>query len=71
MTSFSNILIFQPAAIGDVMLATPVAKTLKHNFPGAKITFWGHPAVGQLLMALCPYIDEYIEYDKRLVLYPC
>jgi len=65
MTSFSNILIFQPAAIGDVMLATPVAKTLKHNFAGAKITFWGHPSLREVLMALCPYIDEYIEYDRK------
>ena len=65
MTSFANILIFQPAAIGDVMLATPVAKTLKHNFPGAKITFWGHASLRQLLMGLCPYIDEYIDYERQ------
>ena len=66
MTSFSNILIFQPAAIGDVMLATPVAKTLKHNHGGAKITFWGHSSLRQLLMTLCPYIDEYIDYDRKI-----
>ena len=65
MTSFANILIFQPAAIGDVMLATPVAKTLKHNYPGAKITFWGHTSLRQLLVGLCPYIDEYIDYDRK------
>ena len=64
MTVFANILIFQPAAIGDVMLATPVAKTLKQNFPGARITFWGHTSLHELLVGLCPYIDEYIDYDK-------
>ncbi len=65
MTAFANILIFQPAAIGDVMLATPVAKALKHNFPGAKITFWGHASLRQLLVGFCPYIDEYIDYDRQ------
>jgi ADP-heptose:LPS heptosyltransferase len=64
MTVFSNILIFQPAAIGDVMLATPVAKTLKQNYPGARITFWGHASLRDLLVGLSPYIDEYIDYDK-------
>jgi heptosyltransferase-3 len=65
MTSFANILIFQPAAIGDVMLATPVAKTLKQNFPGAKITFWGHASLRQLLVGLCPYIDDYVDYERQ------
>ncbi len=64
MTVFANILIFQPAAIGDVMLATPVAKALKQNYPGARVTFWGHTSLRELLVGLCPYIDEYIDYDK-------
>jgi ADP-heptose:LPS heptosyltransferase len=65
MTAFANILIFQPAAIGDVMLATPVAKALKQNYPAAKITFWGHSLLRQLLVGLCPYIDEYIDYERQ------
>ncbi len=66
MTVFANILIFQPAAIGDVMLATPVAKALKQNYPGAKITFWGHGSLHQLLIGCCPHIEEYIDYDKQM-----
>ncbi len=65
MNAFANILIFQPAAIGDVMLATPVAKVLKHNYPGAKITFWGHSSLRNILVGFCPYIDEYIDYDRQ------
>ncbi len=62
----ASILIFHPAAIGDAVLATPVASTLKHNFPGAKITYWSHASLKPLLLGLCPAIDEFIEFDKEL-----
>lgn len=63
--AFGNIVIFHPAAIGDAMLATPVAKTLKLNFPGAKITYWSHASLRQLLFGLCPSIDEFVDYSKE------
>lgn len=62
----SNILIFHPAAIGDAVLATPVASTLKLNFPGAKITYWSHASLRPLLLSLCPHIDEFLDFDKEL-----
>lgn len=62
----SNILIFHPAAIGDAVLATPVASTLKFNFPGAKITYWSHASLRPLLLSLCPHIDEFLDFDKSL-----
>jgi ADP-heptose:LPS heptosyltransferase len=62
--AFGNIVIFHPAAIGDAMLATPVAKTLKQNFPGAKITYWSHSSLKQLLFGLCPSIDDFVEFSK-------
>src|SRR5690348_6700951 len=65
MSSFANILIFQPAAIGDIMLATPVIKTFKHNYPHAKIIFWGHKSLEAILTRLCPYIDQYIDYHRK------
>lgn len=66
MPHYSNIVIFHPAAIGDAVLATPVASTLKQNFPGAKITYWSHASLRPLLLSLCPYIDDFIDFNKEL-----
>jgi ADP-heptose:LPS heptosyltransferase len=66
MQAFGNILILHPAAIGDAMLASPVATTLKLNFPAAKITYWSHPELRDLLLGLCPAVDEYIDYIRDL-----
>lgn len=66
MQNFSNILIFHPAAIGDAVLATPVASTLKANFPGAKITYWSHNSLRPLLLGLCPHVDDFIDFDKGM-----
>lgn len=64
MLSFGNIVILHPAAIGDAMLATPVAAALKLNYPGAKITYWSHPVLRQLLLGLNPHVDEFIDFSK-------
>jgi heptosyltransferase-3 len=48
------------------MLATPVAATLKLNFPGAKISYWSHPSLRPLLLSLCPSIDEFVDFDRDL-----
>ena len=65
MQSFGNIVVFHPAAIGDALLATPVAVTLKLNFPGAKITYWTHPELRPILLGFCPAIDELVDYDRE------
>ncbi|CAN5454837.1 glycosyltransferase family 9 protein [soil metagenome] len=64
--SFANIVIFHPAAIGDAVLATPVAATLRLNYPGAKITYWSHSSLRPLLLGLCPSIDEFVDFQKEL-----
>lgn len=66
MDSFSNIVIFHPAAIGDAMLATPVAATLRLNFPGAKITYWSHSSLRPLILSLCPSVDDFVDFHKEL-----
>ncbi|MBS1992070.1 MAG: glycosyltransferase family 9 protein [Cyanobacteria bacterium SZAS LIN-3] len=66
MQSFGNIVICHPAAIGDAMLATPVAAALKLNFPGAKISYWSHPSLRPLVLGLCPSIDEFVDFNKEL-----
>jgi len=65
MEAFGKILIFHPAAIGDAMLATPVAKTLRLNYPKAKITYWSHPSLRQLVIGLCPSVDEFLDFSRN------
>ena len=65
MQAFGKILIFHPAAIGDAMIATPVAKTLRLNFPEAKITYWSHPSLRQLIVGLCPSVDEFLDFSRE------
>lgn len=53
----SQIVIYHAAAIGDSVLATPVAKRLKQCYPAAKITYFCSWQVAPLLQ-LCPDIDD-------------
>jgi len=69
MQSFGNIVIFHPAAIGDCMLATPVATTLRLNFPGAKITYWTHASLRSMLLGLCPAVDDVVDYVREASLF--
>lgn len=64
MANFHNIVVLHPGAIGDVMLATPVAATLRANFPAARITYWTHPTLIDLL-GLCGSIDECVGFNKE------
>lgn len=52
-----QVVIYHPAAIGDVLLATPVALALKQYFVDCRITHVTHASLFPLL-ACCPYIDE-------------
>ncbi len=69
MHAFGNILIYHPAAIGDCMLATPVATTLKLNFPAAQLTYWTHPSLRPILLGLCPAVDDVVDYVREASLF--
>jgi len=62
-----HIVIFHPAAIGDSMMASPVAMVLKKYFPDAKITYWSHSSLRPLVLDMCPYIDQYLDFKKENV----
>lgn len=47
-----KVLIWQTAYLGDVVLATPLIKTLRKNFPHARIGFVGRSFVRELLYGL-------------------
>ncbi len=69
MQAFGNILIYHPAAIGDCMLATPVATTLKLNYPAAQLTYWTHSSLRPILLELCPAVDEVVDYVRDASLF--
>ena len=60
-----KILIIKPAAIGDVLLCTPVAENLRHNFPDAKIVFLTQKFCKEVLTGN-PFIDRILTYDLKL-----
>lgn len=64
MNSPKNIVIFHPAAIGDAMLATPVAAILKRNFQNAHISYWTHESLKILIKDMCPPVDGFVDYKR-------
>ncbi len=58
-----RILLWQTAYLGDVVLATPLIRSLIKNFPRAHIAFVGKPFILELLRG---YPIELIPYDKSL-----
>ncbi|WP_340694555.1 glycosyltransferase family 9 protein [Hydrogenobacter thermophilus] len=60
-----RILIWQTAYLGDVILTTPLIRTLRENIPDAKISFVGRPFIMELLKGydvnLFPFNKGYLE----------
>lgn len=59
-----KILVIDLAFIGDVILATPVLRSLKENYPDAAITMLTVPLTAEIAR-LNPYVDSVIPYDKK------
>ena len=60
-----KILIIKPAAIGDVLLATPAAENLRYNFPDAEINFLTQKFCKEILTGN-PFISRVLTYDLSL-----
>ncbi|GIX40778.1 MAG: ADP-heptose--LPS heptosyltransferase II [Leptospiraceae bacterium] len=58
-----NILVIQTAFIGDVVLTTPMLKTLKQYFPDSHISVLVKPEAKQILEPLS-FVDEVLIIDK-------
>lgn len=58
-----KLLIWQTAYLGDVVLATPLIRTLQKHYPSARIAFAGRSFIKELLRG---YPVELITFDKGL-----
>ena len=58
-----KILIWQTAYLGDVILTTPLIRTIRENFPNSQIGFVGRPFIKELLKG---YDIELIPFGKSL-----
>jgi lipopolysaccharide heptosyltransferase II len=60
-----KILVIKPAAIGDVLLCTPVIENLRNNFPGAEIFFLTQKYCKEALTGN-PFLNRVLTYDLKL-----
>ncbi len=61
---FKNILVFNPAFLGDTIITTPLIRALHVLYPKAKISFCIRPEHADLFYNI-PFINEVIIFDKR------
>lgn len=60
----NKILVIKPAAIGDVLLATPVIENLRHNFLNAEINFITQKICKEVLTGN-PFLTKALTYDLK------
>lgn len=61
--NYKNILVFNPAFLGDAVLATPLIKAVRKVLPEAKITLCVRPENADLFIK-SNFIDDVIVFDK-------
>lgn len=59
-----NILIRSTNWIGDAVMTTPALRTIRRNFPEARLTLLALPWVADVFAA-CPHLDRIILYDRQ------
>jgi ADP-heptose:LPS heptosyltransferase len=64
LTTPAKILVIRLSSIGDIILTTPLLRSLKTAFPDSRITFVIKKQYEELL-ASCPYIDELVTFNKK------
>ena len=63
MADFNKILIIRLSSIGDIILTTPLLRSIRKTYPHSSITYITKKQYAGLL-ADSPYIDELIAFDK-------
>lgn len=64
MTTIRKILVVRLSSIGDIILATPLLRSLRVTYPEARITFLIKKQFAELLHD-SPYIDALITFDQK------
>ncbi len=64
LTTPAKILVVRLSSIGDIILTTPLLRSLKTAFPDARVTFVIKKQFEELLIS-SPYVDELITFDKK------
>lgn len=63
---YNNILIFNPAYLGDTIITTPLIRAIHKLYPNANISFCVRPEHADLFYNI-PFINKVIPFDKRNV----
>jgi lipopolysaccharide heptosyltransferase II len=63
LKAISKILVVRLSSIGDIILTTPLLRSLKNSFPDAKITYLIKKQYAELLIN-SPYINELVTFDS-------
>ena len=61
---YQNILVINLMHLGDLMLVTPVLRTLRHNYPAARITLLADRILADIVQEN-QNIDECLLIDKK------
>ena len=64
LKEYKNILVINLMHLGDLMLVTPVLRTLRANYPGARITLLADKKLRDLV-EFNPHLDECLFLDKK------
>ena len=62
--AFKNILVINLMHIGDLMIVTPILRTLHHAYPGARLSLLADKKLADLV-SCNPHIDECLFIDKK------
>jgi len=62
--SYQNILLIQTGFVGDMVLTTPLIRSVRRHAPGSRITLLHAPRTDEIIRR-CPHIDRRISFDKR------
>ncbi len=63
---YKNIVVWQTAFLGDLILTTPLFHSIKNIFPNAKLSVIAKP-FGKEVLKNNPYVDNLIIFDKKQI----